>query len=96
MAWLDQWEMSVNQCSAAERRHCLSTSTFNGFRVTLKSTVELSEYLMSLGEGFQYVLTSRLGQDSLEVVASCIFNSTILHSFINFSYLAYFFRSCVI
>jgi hypothetical protein len=68
-------DREVGSANARRTPPHLSTSTLNGIRVTLKSTIELSEYLMSLGEGFQYVLMSRLGQDSLEIVASYLCNS---------------------
>ena len=54
-----------------QRKQGLSSSTFHGLRVTLTSTMQLSTYLMET-DGFHYMLTSRFGQDPLEV---CITSS---------------------
>jgi hypothetical protein len=44
----------------------LTKSTAEGFRVTILSTIELSQYLLSCG--FHYVLSNKFNQDSLEVL----------------------------
>lgn len=44
----------------------LSHSTAEGLRVTLKSTIELSKYLLE-SCNFKYVLTRKFNQDCLEV-----------------------------
>jgi hypothetical protein len=43
----------------------LSKSTAEGFRVTILSTIDLSQYLLNMG--FKYVLTPKFNQDPLEV-----------------------------
>lgn len=44
----------------------LTSNTADGLRVTLKSTIDLTEYLLNKC-GFNYVLTNKMNQDSLEV-----------------------------
>lgn len=44
----------------------LTKQTVEGLRVTIKSTIELSNYL--LDRGFHYVLSSKMNQDKLEVI----------------------------
>lgn len=44
----------------------LTQSTADGLRVTIKSTLELSKYLLEQCE-FKYILTCKMNQDRLEV-----------------------------
>jgi len=44
----------------------LTKQTVEGLRVTIKSTIELSNYL--LDRGFHYVLSNKMNQDKLEVI----------------------------
>jgi hypothetical protein len=44
----------------------LTKSTAEGLRVTILSTIELSQYLLSCG--FHYVLSNKFNQDPLEVI----------------------------
>lgn len=44
----------------------ITTPTADGLRVTMKSTIELSKYL--LHSGFRYVLSNKMNQDRLEVI----------------------------
>lgn len=44
----------------------LTASTLLGFRVTIKTTLELVSYL-SKDVGFKFLLTRRINQDTLEV-----------------------------
>lgn len=46
----------------------LTKSTSDGLRVTIKSTIELSKYLIN-DCGYSYVLSSKMNQDRLEVSA---------------------------
>lgn len=62
MEWLDNWE----NFSRKNENTFLTQSTAQGLRVTLKSTVELSKYLLE-NCNFKYVLTGKLNQDCLEV-----------------------------
>lgn len=62
MEWLDNWE----NFSRKNENTFLTQSTAQGLRVTLKSTVELSKYLLEHCN-FKYVLTGKLNQDCLEV-----------------------------
>lgn len=45
----------------------LTRSTSKGLRVTIKSTIELSKYLLN-DCGFKYVFTNNINQDHLEVI----------------------------
>lgn len=45
----------------------LISNTADGLRVTLKSTIDLIEYILLNKCGFNYVLTNKMNQDSLEV-----------------------------
>jgi hypothetical protein len=68
LIWLDAWEKYIKQ-QAVDTRRFLSPSTSAGLRVTLASTIELSQHL--LDAGFSYILTSRFSQDPLEVHRTC-------------------------
>jgi len=45
----------------------LTTSTVEGLRVTISSTIDLSKYLLE-SCGYEYVLTGKMCQDPLEVI----------------------------
>ena len=67
LSWLDNWEKHVACLDSEKKYQCLSPSTFQGLRVTLLSTLQLSQYLLMLPDApFVYILTSRFGQDPLE------------------------------
>jgi len=63
-----------------------TSNTADGLRVTLKSTIDLTEYLLNKC-GFNYVLTNKMNQDSLEVriikytLIICISNHFIFFSY---------------
>ncbi|XP_033217745.1 uncharacterized protein LOC117173352 [Belonocnema kinseyi] len=63
--WLDAWEQRVLD-GTLEKKDFLTESTAHGLRVTLHSTIELSHYLLEKCK-FDYVLTGKINQDSLEV-----------------------------
>lgn len=65
MEWLDSWEMNVNQ-GLIKDNEFLTHQTSEGLRVTIKSTIELSQYLLNVCK-FAYVLTAKMNQDNLEV-----------------------------
>lgn len=50
------------------KEHFLTSSTAEGFRVTITSTLELCDYLLEMRK-FNYVLTNKINQDPLEVPA---------------------------
>jgi hypothetical protein len=62
--WLDNWEKHVSDTGNRMKKF-LSPSTSAGLRVTLTSTIQLSERLLT--SGYHYVLTAKLSQDPLEV-----------------------------
>jgi len=47
------------------RHSFLTPETAEGLRVTLQSTLDIIEYLHSIG--YQYILTAKINQDRLEV-----------------------------
>lgn len=65
MNWLNEWETNLSNGSI-EECHFLTQSTFDGLKITIKSTIDLVEYLLEEC-GFLYVLTAKFNQDSLEV-----------------------------
>lgn len=62
---MDKWEQYVDN-GAIPENYFLTKQTAEGLRVTLKSTLDLVQYL-TLNAGFDYVSTGRLNQDPLEV-----------------------------
>lgn len=50
----------------AVKNKFLSETTAEGLRITLRSTIDLSRYLLE-NSGFKFVLTRKLNQDCLEV-----------------------------
>jgi hypothetical protein len=44
----------------------LTKSTTEGLRVTILSTIELNQYLLSCG--FHYILSNKFNQDPIEVI----------------------------
>ncbi|KAH8028047.1 hypothetical protein HPB51_012633 [Rhipicephalus microplus] len=73
LAYLTEWESHVKGT-----RGFLSQSTAAGFRVTIKSTLLLLEYLTT-EVGYAYLMTARLNQDPLEntfgIVRQCSGNN---------------------
>ena len=65
LEWLDNWEDNLNN-NIIKEDEFLTKQTAEGLRVTLKSTIDLVNYLLN-DCGFAYVLTSKLNQDCLEV-----------------------------
>ncbi|XP_026826555.1 uncharacterized protein LOC113562198 [Ooceraea biroi] len=62
---LNTWEQHVQNGDISEKKF-LTRQTADGLRVTIKSTLDIVNYL-TLDAGFDSVLTGRLNQDSLEV-----------------------------
>lgn len=59
--------LDMNSISNKPDQVCFaSKETIMAFKVTLKSTVEMIDYLIS-DLGFSYVLTAKMNQDCLEV-----------------------------
>lgn len=65
MIWLDEWEKNFEQALIQEKEF-LTKNTAESLRITLKSTIDLVTFLLN-NCGFNYVLTSKLNQDALEV-----------------------------
>uniref|UniRef100_A0A2S2NYW9 Transposable element P transposase n=1 Tax=Schizaphis graminum TaxID=13262 RepID=A0A2S2NYW9_SCHGA len=63
-AWLNSWENCVKNKLISEDEY-LTKNTSDGLRVTIKSTIELSKYLIN-DCGYSYVLSSKMNQDRLE------------------------------
>jgi len=62
---LDEWEKNFQQ-GLIQEKEFLTKSTAESLRITLKSTIDLVTFLLN-DCGFNYVLTSKLNQDALEV-----------------------------
>lgn len=67
--WLNDWESCMQEGLISQDEY-LTMSTAEGLRVTLRSTIKLTNHLLS-DCGFEYVLTGKMNQDPLEV---CYFN----------------------
>lgn len=63
LAWLDKWCIYVSSLTQ-QQQFFLSDATCRALRITLQSTIRLTESLLS--SGFHYVLTGKFGQDPLE------------------------------
>lgn len=66
LIWLDDWETNfINGKITANE--FLTKSTSEGLRVSIKSTIELCNYLLDEVK-LKYVLTNRMNQDRIEVI----------------------------
>lgn len=68
---LDEWEKKVDD-GLLHRDLFLTQQTAEGLRVTLKSTLELTCYLIN-DFGFKELQTGRVNQDALEVCLIIVF-----------------------
>ena len=69
LEYLRRWKESTenrpgNYSQNARARMFLSWQTYEGFQLTVQSTIESTKFL--LGEGMDYVLTERFCQDPVE------------------------------
>lgn len=64
LQFLNKWENMVIDGKIKDEEF-LTRSTADGLRVTILSTIELSNYLLK--NKFKYVLTAKMNQDPLEV-----------------------------
>lgn len=62
LTWLDEWHANLTKNLISEDEF-LTISTFEGLKITIKSTIDLVEYLLNQC-GFEYVLTAKINQDS--------------------------------
>lgn len=69
LIWLDNWESNVTKNLISEEKF-LTKNTAEGLRITIQSSIDIINYLHTCG--FDYVLTSKINQDCVEV--------SILHS----------------
>lgn len=58
------------------KNHFLTDSTCDGLKITLQSTIDLTNYLLNEC-GFNYVLTAKFNQDNIEVKYNFIIFYTI-------------------
>lgn len=68
---MNEWESNLEKGLIKENEF-LTRSTSEGLRISLKSTINLVEYLLC-DSGFSYVLTAKFNQDSLEVIQLLLF-----------------------
>ncbi|KAL5239381.1 hypothetical protein ACI65C_006791 [Semiaphis heraclei] len=64
LKWLDSWESKILSGEITEKLF-LTKSTTEGLRVTLNSTIAMTNYLVEKFE-FKYILTGKINQDALE------------------------------
>lgn len=64
--WLNDWEQNLRNKLITDDMF-LTKQTVEGLRITIKSTIDLVEYLHT-EFGFAYVLTTKLNQDCLEII----------------------------
>lgn len=65
LLWLNNWEKLLKG-GKIEKGDFLTRSTAEGLRVTLQSTIELTNFLLDECD-YKYVLTGKMNQDCLEV-----------------------------
>lgn len=70
LLWLDNWEKNLDE-GLIHEKECLTRVTAESLRLSLKSTIDLVLFLLEECD-FNYVLTAKLNQDSLEVYNICI------------------------
>ncbi|KAL4143141.1 hypothetical protein QTP88_005505 [Uroleucon formosanum] len=63
-SWLNDWESHVIKGNI-KKDEFLANSTANGLRITMKSTIDLLNFLLQTC-GFKYVLTNKMNQDRME------------------------------
>jgi hypothetical protein len=63
--YFDKWEKMVVDGQITKNQF-LTKSTTEGLRVTILSTIDLNQYLLSCG--FHYVLSNKFSQDPIEVI----------------------------
>jgi len=66
LIWLDVWEINFINGKITSNEF-FTKSTSEGLRVSIKSTIELSNYLLDEVK-LKYVLTNRMNQDRIEVI----------------------------
>ncbi|KAF0733640.1 zinc finger MYM-type protein 1-like, partial [Aphis craccivora] len=62
--WLNEWEYNMSN-GFINKNEFLTKATAEGLRISLESTINLSNYLLNECN-FIYVLTGKLNQDCLE------------------------------
>lgn len=67
LIWLNEWESNLLKNRITENNF-LTKTTAEGLRITINSTLDLINELHN--SGFDYVLTSKINQDCLEVCSS--------------------------
>lgn len=85
MQWLDEWEQEVKEKKITTDQF-LTSSTAEGLRVTILSTLNMIDYLYNLSvddeKVFKYVLTAKLNQDCVEVIIK--FNFLLIYAILIF------------
>jgi len=66
LSWLDEWESHFEKGNITQNEF-LTRSTAKGLRVTIRSTIDLTNHLLK-DIGFKYVLTNKMNQDRIEVI----------------------------
>lgn len=71
--FINDWEIMLAEKQISKEQF-LTSSTAEGLRVTITSTLELCDYLLSTRK-FNYVLTNKMNQDPIEV---CTFPGIVM------------------
>lgn len=66
LIWLDEWETNFINGKITSNEFLIK-STSDGLRISIKSTIELSKYLLDEVK-LKYNLTNRMNQDRIEVI----------------------------
>ena len=80
LTWLNDWEKEYID-GKIKKSEFLTSSTACGLRVTIQSTLNLSNYLNN-SWNFKYLLTGKINQDKLEVNKENNFTTHIILVFI--------------
>ncbi|KYM96576.1 hypothetical protein ALC62_12756 [Cyphomyrmex costatus] len=65
--YLCEWKKIAATKGSEMKKKFMSESTYYGFHITLRTTIELMDFLTTKC-GFNFLMTSRLNQDSLELI----------------------------
>jgi len=64
-AFINEWELNLKD-QLITKNDFLTQMTADGLKITLKSTIDLVDYLLNK-YNYKYVLTAKFNQDCLEV-----------------------------
>lgn len=74
--FINKWESNLKD-QLINKDDFFTTVTADGLKITLKSTIDLIDYLLN-DCNYKYVLTAKLNQDCLEVYFKMTFLFTVI------------------